>query len=224
MLTGTQYQNIICNLEQVIICGENNYKELLYANNTLFTLPVSTVQQNIFSLSLTNVVDDLSLFNDTLSEIDIFVDRLQKYIIINYGNLNSFLSNNHIIVPRRVASISNKLGYAISNDHIGYCSYSGGIGSSSSSISFIKSVIRLSETDLLWNFNFDIIGTSITLNNLIPLTVNNLSPTAIMDFDSQLIVLKYAINTATTWVLKTPCNLLFTNGQVVTMEETGSID
>jgi hypothetical protein len=224
MLTPSEYQNIICNIEQIIICGNNNYRELLQGNNNLSDYTYSTIRKNAFSLALTTSASSLFLVTSSLNELNIFISKLQKHITDNYGNYSNFVITNSINIPENFANKLIEMGYSIPSDYINNCNYSFGISSSSSSVLYVDSVVKLSSTDYMWNFNKNIIGNSINLENIVGLVLgDSKTPSSIIDYLDNYIILKYISNSETTWQIKLPVDIIFDDGSLIGTVENGTL-
>ncbi len=56
--------------------------------------------------------------NEYTIQMQLFVTTLQRYVDQNYTSVNSFLSNNNILVKVAFAALSEEVGYPIDSDNI----------------------------------------------------------------------------------------------------------
>jgi hypothetical protein len=76
----------------------------------------------------------------------------------------------------------------------------------------------------MWNFNKNIIGNSINLENIVGLVLgDSKTPSSIIDYLDNYIILKYISNSETTWQIKLPVDIIFDDGSLIGTVENGTL-
>ena len=110
MITATEYQSVVCFLDDAHTLLGNVISEIYNFQITLDDTMMSTGTR----ASIQSVLSILEkkLENESITIVR-FITALQQHVTENYGSVNLFLTDNSILVPQYIADISKSVGYTI---------------------------------------------------------------------------------------------------------------
>jgi len=117
------YQSIICAIDIANSVIADSTNSLANISTILANTQITSQNSNAFT---TAIIGSTSLLSQQQNALNISVQSVLQAMHINilrtYPDVNTFLSDNDLVVPQWIAAIAGQMGDDINDSNIGNCS------------------------------------------------------------------------------------------------------